>query len=273
MSALVNAGNNPVAILSRSSKSAGSLAELVGSPLFGEDYSLIPDSTDLILLTVPDDALESVIEMVKKYWKYKPGTLVIHSSGIKESIILEPLRECGAKTVSIHPIASFPAKEILSLEGIFFAVEGEEKEIAAELIKSIGGIPLKIDAGKKALYHAACTFASGYLNILLETSRQLMADSGMEETRDVVTALAESSIKGWKYNGIGSLTGSVARGDVGSVRAHLKSLENSKEQLEIYRIMALKVVNECESNGILKREKAEELKAALKEDDERINPI
>lgn len=273
MSALVNAGNNPVAILSRSSKSAGSLAELVGSPLFGEDYSLIPDSTDLILLTVPDDALESVIEMVKKYWKYKPGTLVIHSSGIKESIILEPLRECGAKTVSIHPIASFPAKEILSLEGIFFAVEGEEKEIAAELIKSIGGIPLKIDAGKKALYHAACTFASGYLNILLETSRQLMADSGMEETRDVVTALAESSIKGWKYNGIGSLTGSAARGDVGSVRAHLKSLENSKEQLEIYRIMALKVVNECESNGILKREKAEELKAALKEDDERINPI
>ena len=263
MSALVNVGNNPVAIISRSSKTAGSLADLVGCPLFGEEYSLIPDSSNLILLTVPDDSLESVVEIIKKNWKYKPGTLVIHTSGIKESTLLEPLRESGAKTVSIHPIASFPPNEILPLEGIHFAIEGDEMDIAMELVNSIGGIPMKIDAGKKALYHAACTFASGYLNILLETSLELLEKSGMEEARNVVASLAESSVKGWGNDGIDSLTGSVARGDVGSVRAHLKSLENSNEQLQIYRILALKAVNECESRGILKRDKAEELKAAL----------
>ncbi len=263
MSALVNVGNNPVAIVSRSSKTAGSLAELVGCPLFGAEYSLIPDSSNLILLTVPDDSLESVVEMIKKNWKYKQGTLVIHTSGIKESTLLEPLRECGAKTVSIHPITSFPANEILALEGIHFAIEGEEMDAAMELVNSIGGIPMKIDAGKKALYHAACTFASGYLNILLETSLELLEKSGMEDAKNVVASLAESSVKGWGNDGIESLTGSVARGDVGSLRAHLKSLENSNEQLEIYRILALKAVNECESRGILKRDKAEELKAAL----------
>lgn len=263
MSALVNAGNNPVAIVSRSSKTAGSLAELVGCPLFGDEYSLIPDSSNLILLSVPDDSLESAVDMIKNNWKYKTGTLVIHTSGIKESTVLEPLRECGAKTVSIHPIASFPANEILPLEGIYFAVEGEEMDTAIELVKSIGGIPIKIDAGKKALYHAACTFASGYLNILLETSIELLEKSGVEDAKNVVAGLAGSSIKGWEDNGIDSFTGSIARGDVGSLRAHLKSLENSSEHLEIYRILALKAVNECESKGILKRERAEELKAAL----------
>jgi len=264
LSALVNVGNNPVAIVSRSSKAAGSLAELVGCPLFGEEYSLIPDSSDLILLTVPDDSIESVVGIIKKDWKYKPGTLVIHTSGIKESTLLEPLREYGAKTISIHPMASFPANEILPLEGIHFALEGEEMDTARELVSSIGGIPIKIDPGKKALYHAACTFASGYLNILLETSLELLEKSGMEKVRNVVADLADSSVKGWENDGIDSLTGSVARGDVGSVRAHLKSLENSDEHLEIYRILALKAVNECESRGILKRDIAEELKTALK---------
>jgi len=266
LSALVNAGNNPVAIVSRSSKTAGSLADLVGCPLFGDKYSLIPDSTNLILLTLPDDSLESVVDKIKHNWKYKPGTLVIHTSGLIESTVLEPLQECGAKTISIHPIASFPANEILPLGGIHFAIEGEEMDAAVELVNSIGGIPMKIDAGKKALYHAACTFASGYLNILLETSFDLLEKSGMEEARDVVARLAESSVKGWENDGIDSLTGSVARGDVGSVRAHLTSLENSGEQLEIYRILALKAVNECESRGILKQDKADELRAALNGD-------
>ena len=263
MSALVNVGNNPAAIVSRSSRSAGSLAEMVGSPLFGEDYSLIPGLTDLIILTLPDDSLESAVEMIKKEWKYKPGTLVIHTSGIKESSILEPLRECGAKTAAIHPVASFPAKDILPIEGIHFAVEGKEKDMAMELVKSIGGIPFHIDAGKKALYHTACTFASGYLNILLESSLELMGEAGVEEARDVITALAKSSVEGWNDNGVGSLTGSIARGDVESVRSHLKSLENSEEELGIYRILALKTVTECEAKGILTHEKAEELKAAL----------
>lgn len=263
LSALVNVGNNPAAIVSRSSRSAGSLAEMVGCQLFGEDITLFPELTDLIILTLPDDSLESAVEMIKKEWKYKPGTLVIHTSGIKESSILEPLRECGAKTAAIHPVASFPAEDILPLEGIHFAVEGKEKEMAMELVKSIGGIPFHIDAGKKALYHVACTFASGYLNILLESSLELMREAGMEEARDVVTALAKSSVKGWNDNGVGSLTGSIARGDVESVRSHLKSLENSEEELEIYRILALKTVTECETKGILTHEKAEELKAAL----------
>lgn len=264
LSALVNAGNNPVAVISKSSKSAGSLAELVGCPLHGEEYSLIPDSTDLILLTVPDDSLESVVEMIGKEWKYKPGTLVIHTSGIKESTLLEPLKELGAKTVSIHPIASFPANEILPLESVHFTIEGEETDAAIELVKSIGGIPKKIDAGKKVLYHAACTFASGFLNVLLESSLELLEKSGMEDAKKVATGLAESSFKGWKNDGIDSLTGSVARGDVGSVNAHLNSLENSSPHLDIYRIMALKAVDECESKGILDRELAEELKAVLK---------
>ncbi|MCH8300047.1 MAG: DUF2520 domain-containing protein [Candidatus Marinimicrobia bacterium] len=263
LNALVNVGNNPVAIVSRSSRSAGSLAEMVRAPLFGEDYSLIPETTDLILLTLPDDSLESAVEVIKKDWKYKSGTLLIHTSGIKESSILEPLRECGAKTAAIHPVASFPAENILPLEGVHFAVEGKDKGMAMDLVRSIGGIPFHIDAGKKALYHAACTFASGYLNILLESSLKLMGEAGMEEARDVVTALAKSSVEGWNDNGVGSLTGSIARGDVESVRAHLKSLENSEEELGIYRILALKAVTECETKGILTREKAEELKAAL----------
>ncbi len=265
LSALVQAGNKPVAIISGSSKSAGALAEIVGCPLFGEDIALIPELTDLIILTLPDDSLDSVIENIRREWKYRPGTLVIHTSGIRESAILNPLLECGARTVSIHPAASFPAEEILALKGIHFGIEGNERGAAEELISSIGGIPMNIEPGKKALYHAACTLASGYLNILMEASSELMGNAGIKKSEDIVMELAGSALKGWNKSGIHSLTGSIVRGDIESVKSHLNALEINEQNLDIYRVLALKTVWRCEAEGIIAKNRAEELKAALKQ--------
>ena len=251
LTALVKSGYHPGAVISATTESAKSLADTLGCGIYGEDYSLIPEDTDLIVISVPDDKLETTITNLSEQWKFAAGTLVVHTSGLHESDLMNPLSEKGAKIVSIHPAASFPDRNPLPFEGMRFGVEGRDSDEGIKLVNELGGIPYRIDSGKKSLYHAACTLASGYLNVLLEVSSDMMSAAGIEEPGDVVVTLAERAVNGWNDSGISALTGSIVRGDVDSVRKHLQALKGNDTDLDIYRILAVKTVEKCVKAGII----------------------
>ena len=251
LTSLVKSGYHPSAVISATSHSAKSLADTLGCEIYGEDYSLIPEDTDLIVVSVPDDKLETAINNLNKQWKFAAGTLVIHTSGLHESDLMNPLSEKGAKIISIHPAASFPNGNPLPFEGMKFGIEGKDSDEGLKLVSELGGIPYRIDSGKKSLYHAACTLASGYLNVLVDVSKDMMSAAGIEEPDDVVSTLAERAVIGWNDAGISALTGSIVRGDVDSVRKHLQALKGNGTDHDIYRILAVKTVEKCVKAGFI----------------------
>jgi len=254
LTSLVKSGYYPGAVISATTDSAKSLADALGCEIYGEDYSLIPEDTDLIVISVPDDKLETAIKNLDGHWKFATEALVVHTSGLYESDLMNPLSEKGAKIVSVHPAASFPDGKPLSFEGMRFGIEGKDSDEGVKLVNELGGIPFRIVSRKKSLYHAACTLASGYVNVLLDVSKDMMSDAGIEKPDDIVVTLAESAVKGWNDAGISALTGSIVRGDVDSVKKHLQALKRNGTDHDIYRILAVKTVEKCVKAGIIDSE-------------------
>ena len=263
--AFADNGYTPAAIISRTEASAKSLSEHIGSSIYGTDYSLIPNDVGFILISVSDDNLVEAVESLDSTWNFGEGTLVTHTSGIIESSILEPLKNKGAKIVSIHPAASFSTDGEIDIKGITFGVEGADIESGIDLVTRIGGKPIKINPGKKSQYHAACTFASGYINTLLGVSDELLRKSGVENPTEIISNLVETAMQGWKTDGSGALTGSIARGDSEAVKKHLEALADDKTTLQLYKTLALSTLQSCEKNNLLDTSQVEALKAIIHE--------
>lgn len=266
MVSLVDVGFTPSAIISGSEGSARSLADIVGADNFGTSYNILAEESELIVIAVPDDRLENVVAKLASALKFDSETLIVHTSGIQESNILDPLLQKGAKIASIHPAASFPQNKILPLRDVRFGIEGNNSEEAAELVKSIGGIPFLIETGKKALYHAACTIASGYLSTLLTVSEELMERAGVESPKSIIGGLAGSALEGWDEAGFSAITGSIARGDVDSVRKHVDSMDKNDENWAVYSELALKTIQLCLDAGLIDEETSLKIKSILTRD-------
>jgi predicted short-subunit dehydrogenase-like oxidoreductase (DUF2520 family) len=67
-----------------------------------------------------------------------------------------------------------------------------------------------------------------------------------------------------------ALTGPVARGDAGTVRAHLRVLaENAPDMLPAYRALAARTAERAEESGLLRPDLAPDVFAALEREDRR----
>lgn len=184
----------------------------------------------LILVAVPDRLVGSVAQELARL---APGTLrgkvVLHTSGVLPSEALQPLARRGARVASFHPLQSFSSRQPVSLDGVVFAIEGDPQAaaVAQRLARRFGGIPVRIAAERKVLYHAGATMASPQLLAVIETSVRLLQRAGFRRSQAVQAALrlARQTLDNYERSGPqAAWTGPIARGDWETVRAHRRTL-------------------------------------------------
>ena len=117
------------------------------------------------------------------------------------------------------------------------------------------------------MYHAAAVFASNYLAGLIGAAGRLMAQAGIPEDEAVqaILPLARGSLENLGRLGpVRALTGPISRGDVETVRLHLRTLEPRERALyaslgsEILRLATEAGLDENvseELNELFEREK------------------
>jgi predicted short-subunit dehydrogenase-like oxidoreductase (DUF2520 family) len=114
---------------------------------------------------------------------------------------------------------------------------------------------------RRPLYHAAAVVASNYLPVLLALAARLLVHAGVDED-DAVPALLplmRGTLDNVAELGIGpALTGPVARGDIETVRLHLRMLPEREARL--YRDLGREAVALAEARGL-----GADLVAALRE--------
>jgi len=139
---------------------------------------------ELVLLAVPDDAIEAACLDLVAARAFARGALVAHCSGALSSECLAPAREALACHVaSFHPLQSFPTVEALaSLPGSYCFGEGDEPALAAleALGGAIGARCVRIDTEHKPLYHAAAVMACNYLTGLMDAALSSAAAARIE---------------------------------------------------------------------------------------------
>ena len=95
-----------------------------------------PLDSDIIWITVPDDAIASVATSLADTQPWE-GKTVFHSSGALTSDELAPLRIRGAKVASVHPMMTFVRGSVPQMAGVSFAIEGDAAAVRAAKAKSI----------------------------------------------------------------------------------------------------------------------------------------
>lgn len=209
---------------------------------------------NLIFICVPDREIEKVskeLSSSKLNWK---GKYVFHCSGLLTSDLLIPLKKKGAFTASFHPIQSFAQKkpDENKFKGIYFGIEGEGEAIilAKEIIQHLEGKYLILSKENKPFYHLACTIASNFLIAILNLAMELMKEINLSEelTFQSLQPLIQGTIENADKLGVKSaLTGPVVRGDIDTIKSHLKALKKNPNELRIYQELSLYALNITQS--------------------------
>ncbi|MEU9875384.1 Rossmann-like and DUF2520 domain-containing protein [Streptomyces phaeochromogenes] len=261
------AGHRPVAASGVSDASRRRAAELLPDvPLVTPEQVL--DRADLVLLTVPDDALPGLAEGLAETGAVRPGQLIVHTSGRYGTRVLDPMLRAGALPLALHPAMTFTGTpvDVQRLAGCSFGVTApEELRLAAEaLVIEMGGEPEWIAEASRPLYHAALALGANHLVTLVAESMELLRAAGVEAPDRMLGPLLGAALDNALRSGDAALTGPVARGDAGTVAAHVAELrKHAPQTVAGYLAMARATADRALAHGLLKPELAEDLLGVL----------
>ncbi|MGR7001336.1 DUF2520 domain-containing protein [Yinghuangia aomiensis] len=160
------------------------------------------------------------------------------------------------------------AVDVQRLVGCSFGVTALEvlRPVAEALVVEMGGEPEWIDESARPLYHVALANGANHLVTLVAQSRDLLAAAGVRAPDRMLGPLLGAALDNALRAGDLALTGPVARGDAGTVAAHVSELRRvALQALAAYIAMARLTADRALTAGLLKPEAAEALLDVLAE--------
>ena len=267
--ALARAGHRVVAASAVSDASRARVDSLLpGTPVVPPDEVLA--LADLVLLTVPDDVLPGLVDGLVAAEAVRPGQLVVHTSGRYGVAVLDEATRQGGLPLALHPAMTFTGRpeDLTRLAGACFGVTAPEplRPIADALVLEMGGDPQEVAEEKRVLYHAALAGGANHLSTLVNQSVDLLRQCGVTEPERMLAPLLGAALDNALRSGDAAMTGPVARGDAGTVAAHLRELRTvSPDAVGAYVAMARLTAGRALAAGLLKPAAAEELLDVLAE--------
>lgn len=253
--ALGVAGMRPEEVIVRDGRSGGRRAKWARSlPFTMLDRARL--DADVLWLCVPDAIIAPLTHRLVKRVGARglKGQIVVHSSGALSGQILQAAAYAGASVASVHPVMSFPTHTPVSLQGVPFGVEADAatRRILNAIVRQVGGRPFPIKGDRKPLYHAVGVLSSPLLVSHLAAAQEAAALAGFSprQARGLIEPIARATLDSFFLRGPGkSFSGPIARGDVQTIRLHLRALEPHPMLASVYRSLALYAVDAFPGTG------------------------
>lgn len=201
----------------------------------------IEETGEWVFITTPDAVIPDIVEQILN--TNVENKLIIHCSGTLTSDVFDELRSKGALTGCFHPIQSVtPTSD--SFKGIYFDIEGDDEALVQleVLADELGAKIIRVSKEQKKKLHVSAVIASNYLVTLTELANQVSSESGLEaeEVQQALLPLMNSVLNNLSTSSPSeALTGPIQRGDVGTVKEHVKLLKNKDKLLSIYKKLGL----------------------------------
>ena len=221
----------------------------------------VAGNAELLLLAVPDTELPGLVSGLAATSAVRPGTMVVHTSGVNGIDVLAPLTAQDCIPLAIHPAMTFTGsdEDIARLPDTCFGITAADEvgyAIAQSLVLEIGGEPFRVPEQARLLYHAALAHAGNHIVTVLTDAldalraavsgtellgQQLVDDHPGGIAERILGPLARAALENTLQRGQAALTGPIARGDAGVVAGHLNALQSVDPQLaQAYRVNALR---------------------------------
>lgn len=225
--ALVRAGHVVTGVSAVSEASLERAATLLpGVPV--KPIPEVVSGAHLVVLAVPDDALEPLVAGLSSTGTFTPGQLVMHTSGAHGISVFEAAAPSDIVPLALHPAMTFTgtALDLERLGGCCFGVTTVDlaRPVGEALVIEMGGEPVWVAEDDRVTYHAALAHGANHLVTLVAQAMQLLGETGIEDPARLLEPLLTAALANTLQRGDAALTGPVARGDAGTVAGHVAML-------------------------------------------------
>ena len=261
--ALQQAGHRLVAVSGVSEQSRARAAALLpGIPVTSVEE--VVRRAELVLLTVPDDALPELIAGLSATGSWQAGQIVVHTSGRYGAAVFDAAAGHHVLGMALHPVMTFTgtSMDVVRLADCCFGITAPEalRPVAEALVVEMGAEPVWIQEQDRPMYHAGLAHGANHLVTLVAQAMQVVGSAGVEEPQRLIAPLLQAALDNALRLGDAALTGPVARGDAGTVAAHLAQLaEQTPDILPTYVALARATAERALASGRLTAVAAESL--------------
>lgn len=204
-------------------------------------------TSNLVLFATPDDLIAPLASRIS----WVAGQRVVHLSGAIGARALATAAERGAAIAALHPLMTFtralaeaPIREILArMRGCVWALETSDDTLRGalrELVIALGGQSALLTENDRVPYHISGVLASNYVVTLIGAAVALWESFGADAflAREALLPLLRASVENLAtMEPSAALSGPIARGDVGTLRAHLDWLSSAAHDHEEFRAL------------------------------------
>src|SRR5829696_5851019 len=137
-------------------------------------------AASLVLLTVPDDELPSLVTALAADGAFSAGQVVVHTAGVDGPGLLAPAAAVGALTAACHPVQIFNddlEATLGRMPGTVWGVTGDPA--AKEVVAALGGRPMDVPESGRVRYHAAMVLAANGCAALSATATDQLRAGGV----------------------------------------------------------------------------------------------
>lgn len=206
------------------------------------DLNLAESEAQLIVLAVPEQTLESVLERVV----FPPRVMLVNTSGSKSLHELRQLTEIYSdvpvRVGVLYPLQTFTKGDEMDYSNIPFCIEAADEEMEDALVslaQTVSDVVYRMDSDERRALHIGATIANNFTNHLYAVSHDLLELYDIDF--DILKPLLEQTVK--KAFSIGDpskgQTGLAVRGDWETIGKHLVLLqEHNPDWANLYRLLS-----------------------------------
>ena len=239
--ALIEEKYNLVAISSSKQEVKEVLKKISPSIGFLEESQKVVDSSKIIFITSNDD---NILPIVKSLI-LSPEKYLIHCSGFLPLDVLNK-NKIQVKSGNFHPIQTFPnITSNKNFREIFFSIESSDlilEDWLRELATKLNSDVINISSEDKNLYHAICVLNCGLIASLITHSSKLWehigidSETGIKISSPMIKTTLQSILN---FGSFESITGPLIRGDLETIKKHIKILEEfSEDSKKVYMLLS-----------------------------------
>ncbi|SHF42732.1 Predicted oxidoreductase, contains short-chain dehydrogenase (SDR) and DUF2520 domains [Fodinibius roseus] len=258
-------------VFNRNEQRAGTVAVTQKVATASSFPSELDQLGEVVFLTVTDAAIAGVAARLSALGGDLSGKTFVHCSGNESAALLDPLKEKGARTTSMHPLQTFNARSGASdFKDIYFSLQGDAAvfPLLERMAHLLGAETLSVTEEQKSHLHVAAVLASNYLITLLDAATDTGGLSGLDkkQVREALYPLIGTTLKNVQSTSFKeAISGPIVRGDVETVTRHLQLLRNQQGLLGLYTVLGQQTADRAEEAGRLDRASADELRSHFTE--------
>jgi predicted short-subunit dehydrogenase-like oxidoreductase (DUF2520 family) len=233
--AFKNAGHGIVQVYSRDIQHASLLAYHVkAEPI--DDLSNINPETDLFLVAIKDDIIESIVKELAQYNK-----LIAHTSGATS---IETLLKYTQNAGVFYPLQTFSKTKEVNFRTVPLCIEGANQDITArleDLARTVSNNVYRIDSVKRKILHLAAVFACNFPNYLYYAANRVLQQHDLDFSllRPLILETAE---KVQEHLPADVQTGPAIRHDEKTMDAHLQLLAGNPDLQAVYEQLSQLII-------------------------------